>query len=106
MRPYVSNPLALAIVGTAIAKSQTPGDRLKEELCESIKKVRAYVSNERAGFYSHIADLPCGQQDAFYDKVDDLFKKHRELAAAYELRFFGTAKRLQYFLNMALEVQS
>ena len=58
---------------------------LKEKLCASIKNVRGYLVTARNGGYDYISWMPCGYQDAWGDKVDQLFKEHEALKIAWDL---------------------
>lgn len=65
---------------------------LKDDLCAKIKTVRNYLVAARNGYYDNQNSWDCGRQDAFGDKVDQMFTEFEALKIAWDLEN-GNTKR-------------
>ena len=91
IRAHIEHRTSLMIAGEMIRR-QYESD-LKEKLKVKIRVVRSYLYGARKG-YPEMDHWDCGRQDAYFDKVDNLFTEFEILKGAYELSK-GSATRLK-----------
>jgi len=65
---------------------------LKDDLSESIKRVRGYFAAHRQGAFEYLDSYPCGHQDAHGDKVDRMILEFHALKIAYDLQNNSTKR--------------
>lgn len=74
-------------------------DDLKNQLTEKIKTVRNYIKASKGGAYDYLDHADCGRQDAFGDKVDQLFREFTALKIAYKMQR-GDATLFKYYSDL------
>jgi len=92
MKQYIESNQGLRDVAGILARYNSP--HLKSKLQAQIKIAKAYLLLARNDGLPNQNSWDCGRQDAYGDKVDDMFRELDLLKGAYELTL-GRMDRLK-----------
>lgn len=87
MKYYIESNYALKVLESAFRFKYVHynHDMIKDALTLKLRDKREYLKAYRNGKYNYLQYVDCGRQDAFGDKVDQLFRDYEALKIAYKL---------------------
>lgn len=100
---YIENTYSVELLARAfkLRSSLWSTDKLKDALVIKLTEARNYLKASRNGAFDHHHNWDCGRQDAFGDKVSQLFFELEALKIAYRISK-GDGSLLKKHISIAL----
>lgn len=96
---FIENRDMLRLLSRAFTLSRMSDKGIKDELSLKLKQVRSYTKDYRNNIPDQ-SGWDCGRQDAFGDKIDQLYFEYNALKLAYKISKSDATLLNHYFKIM------